>query len=448
MRIEIGSAIVADILKTGDPRPYIEHGLTREWATDPFNLERTAIFHGQEQEAFVYVLDHFGKHGKVPSVDLFRTGFPKESLPLPERREQTSEIVELAVNALNEVRLIVGVDEFQRLMDAGDFVGAAQIMAEVSRKITTTLDEAGTTSSWDDPSFDVDAMLDERTDRGPGFGISELDENFVGFQPGDLVTLIGRAKSNKTTAVAISAYHAWSGTRKMGGEQVVDPRRVLIVTFEVSEKHFRQRLTAYGAEIEPMRLILQTKDKYLDDHKRKQVKDFWDATVKPTGTRDLKIHQPRSSFTVTDLDALIQKHEPDIVYVDGVYFMYDPATGETAGEHRGQDNIARQLKTLAVKHEIPIVVTHQAREKQLGKAGGGFSDVAAMGGTAFRMASDLSLTLDGGQDGVTWTCTAARLAYLPTIVVSFDWDNFKMVVTLPKAGGGDEGEDADTSGFR
>lgn len=441
--IEIGTAIIADILKTGDPRPYTEHGWTRDWATDPFNLERAAVFHGQEQDAYAFVLSHFERHGKTPPVDLFRAGFPESVFPFPRNAGyQTSELVEQALGAVREVQLITGVDEYQRLMVAGDFVGAAGVMAEVSRKIAATAADSGVTSTWDDPDFDIDAMLDERTDRGPGFGIKELDEEFIGFQPGDLVTLVGRAKSNKTTSVAVSAYHAWTGKRAIGQGMVVEPRKVLIVTFEVSEKHFRQRITAYGAKIEPMRLILQTKDSYLDANQRRSVKEFWQEANK---TRDLLIHQPRSRFTVADLAQLIEKHEPDIVYVDGVYFMTDPTTGETAGEYKGQDNIARDLKTLAVKHQIPIVITHQAREKQLGKSGGGFSDTAAMGGTAFRMASDLVMTLDGGADGVvTWLCSAARLKYLPTIRIKWKWETFEMEIVVES----ESGDEENTEDFR
>jgi HAE1 family hydrophobic/amphiphilic exporter-1 len=58
------------------------------------------------------------------------------------------------------------------------------------------------------------------------------------------------------------------------------------------------------------------------------------------------------------------------VYVDGFYFMLDRQTGKNGGSWEGHDNLAREMKELAMRREIPVIVTHQVREKQLtGKKG-------------------------------------------------------------------------------
>jgi replicative DNA helicase len=63
-------------------------------------------------------------------------------------------------------------------------------------------------------------------------------------------------------------------------------------------------------------------------------------------------------MTVTGLKSKIEKLKPDIVFVDGVYLMIDEATGES-NTPQALTNITRNLKRLAQKENIPIVITTQ-----------------------------------------------------------------------------------------
>ena len=65
-----------------------------------------------------------------------------------------------------------------------------------------------------------------------------------------------------------------------------------------------------------------------------------------------------SAMTVTGLKSKIEKLKPDIVFVDGVYLMIDEATGES-NTPQALTNITRNLKRLAQKENIPIVITTQ-----------------------------------------------------------------------------------------
>ena len=89
----------------------------------------------------------------------------------------------------------------------------------------------------------------------------------------------------------------------------------------------------------------------------------------------------------------------------------------------GHDNLANDLKKLGMNHMIPIVITHQVREKQLtGKKGAGIDDGAMMGGTAIIMYADLVLGVDVDDDKLrTLSCTRSRLKYLDTVHGTWDW---------------------------
>jgi replicative DNA helicase len=65
-----------------------------------------------------------------------------------------------------------------------------------------------------------------------------------------------------------------------------------------------------------------------------------------------------SATTVSALSAKVEKLQPDIVFVDGVYLMIDEITGE-ANSPQALTNITRALKRMAQKYQKPVVITTQ-----------------------------------------------------------------------------------------
>ena len=76
-----------------------------------------------------------------------------------------------------------------------------------------------------------------------------------------------------------------------------------------------------------------------------------------------------------------------------------------------------------MNHLLPVIITHQVREKQLtGKKGKGIDDGAMMGGTGIIMFADMVLGFDVDDDMLrTISCTRSRLNYLDTVYGKWDW---------------------------
>jgi RecA-family ATPase len=73
-----------------------------------------------------------------------------------------------------------------------------------------------------------------------------------------------------------------------------------------------------------------------------------------------------ASRTVTGLSAKIEKYSPDILFVDGMYLMFDEDTGETETE-RSLRSLTRAMKRVAQRYDIPVVVSTQTlRSKRVG----------------------------------------------------------------------------------
>jgi hypothetical protein len=269
--------------------------------------------------------------------------------------------------------------------------------------------------SWDDPEYDVEGRIHRKLTHGIKTGIKGFDEQegFMGFQPGSLTCYLGRAKAGKTSFALLSALQAF-----------FQGKRVLFHSFEIAagripgEPGVTDRMDSLGAQINMLKYMQGQLDATDAELLRDFRKDWGDE-------KRFEIVQPTGRFTVADLEADIERFRPDVVFVDGFYFMTDAATGKTGANWEGHDNIANDLKSLAMSRMLPVVITHQVREKQLnGKKGGGIDDSAMMGGTAIIMFADLVIGVDADPDTHirTLSCTRSRLMYLTTVHGQWDWD--------------------------
>jgi hypothetical protein len=300
-------------------------------------------------------------------------------------------------------------------------------MMATARKVLHQQSEAAITVTWDRADYDLEERLSVIREPGPGFGIDELDKHFAGSQPGQLMALVGRKKAGKTTFLLQSAYHAWYGRKAIGDQEGLEPRRVMFISTEIPEEDVRDMLVCYGAGVNPGPYLSSTKKFRLSPADEDKMRQYWKNEMSGGAAEAFCVVQPVSKFTMNDLEYEMEKFEPDIVYIDGFYFLTDAATGRTPGSSwEAHDNMAKDLKNLAMRNRIPVWVTHQAREKQLGKAGGGFHDTAMMGGTGLGMAADMVFTIDKGDDRVvTIKNTAARRGYIPTIKGEWDYETFE-----------------------
>jgi predicted ATP-dependent serine protease len=265
---------------------------------------------------------------------------------------------------------------------------------------------------WDSKEYDLEGRIHREITRGVMTGIPGLDDQdgFYGFQPGSMTCYLGRAKAGKTSFALLSAMRAWE-----------DGKKVLFLTFEIaagklpSEPGVADRLDCFGSGID----LLHYMQGELTREEQDKLREFRSTCTDEA----FRIVQPIGKYTVDDLEAEVDRYEPDVVYIDGFYFMTDRETGKSGGQWEGHDNLANDLKLLAMGHMVPVVISHQVREKQLtGKKGAGIDDGAMMGGTAIIMFADLVLGVDANEEGLrTLSCTRSRLQYLKTIHGTWNW---------------------------
>lgn len=422
--MNLGREIVACALREGTLKPFIDAGITEDWLTSFEDLTRNAVFSDPDLGAYGTLLRHWSNHSKLPSLDMFRLSHPEQSYRLPNTAYTPAELVEVFNEDRERYLSQVGMSDIADLVQAGDTRGAVEMMERVARLIRQSRRTHGVALIWDSKSYDIEERLARVTPVGVRIGIPELDEQFRGFQKGNLITFLGRAKAGKTSFAILSALHAF-----LGKEDEYEALRVMIVTVEINAEGVADRLDAFGARIN----LTSYQEGTLDRTDKRQADQLRRWREKNVGMYDggyMTIVQPTMGYSVTDLEYDIDQYRPDVVYVDGFYFMLDRLTGKSGASWEGHDNLAREMKELAMRREIPVIVTHQVREKQLtGKKGAGIDDGAMMGGTGLIMASDMVLGIDADDNHVhTISCTRSRTGYLRTVKGTWDWNTSTFTV--------------------
>lgn len=426
--MNLGREIIACALRAGTLKPFIEAGITDEWLTDQVDLSRAAIFGTEDLSAYHTLLRHWTGHGKLPSLDMFRLSYPESAYRLPDTTYTPAELTEVFLEDRKRYLTEVSASDIADLVAAGDSDGALALMEQAARIIRSSRRTGGISLIWDDPQYGADDRMSRKTEPGVALGIPEVDDKFLGFQDGNLITILGRAKAGKTSFLILSALHAFLGDDRIA-------RRVMIVTVEITADSVCDRLDAFGAKIN----MLDYANGRLADWENKaqadRLRTFRRDKVEGYSGGNMHVIQPTSAYTITDLEYDIDQHQPDVVYVDGFYFLIDRLTGKNGGSWEGHDNLARELKELAMRRGIPVITSHQVREKQLtGKKGAGIDDGAMMGGTGLIMASDMVIGIDADDnpDGKakvhTVSCTRSRTGYFPTVRGTWDWDTSTFTV--------------------
>jgi replicative DNA helicase len=128
--------------------------------------------------------------------------------------------------------------------------------------------------------------------------------------------------------------------------------------------------------------------------------------------------------TISALAAKIQEHQPDALYIDGLYLM-DDENGEPKGSPQALTNISRGVKRLAQRFDIPIVGTTQVLPWKINNKRTRAITADSIGyTTAFIQDSDLILGVERNpdlEDQAIIRVVEARTAPRAEIHVKWDW---------------------------
>lgn len=324
--------LISRVVRTRDAAPAFEAGVDDNW-----------FFVDENRAVWKFLRTHWTKYGEIPSAVTVKDNFPTYRLLAVE--DSLEYLVDQLVEYRKRQKTIEVVQDAAELISEGNHDAAISIM---SSGIATLYDEGASQSSDVDLTHNPMERFEEylsvktRPNGLLGFstGFRTIDEATAGLQPEQLITIIAPPKTGKSVLAMQMAVNVHR-----------DGFVPMFQSFEMSNVEQKHRHDAMRAHIAHSRL---TRGKlYPEEEKRYKAE-----LAKMEEMHKFYLTDSTSAMTVTGLTAKAEKLKPDIIFVDGVYLMIDEVTGE-AGTPQALTNITRNLKRLAQKLEIPIVLTTQ-----------------------------------------------------------------------------------------
>jgi replicative DNA helicase len=324
--------LISKAVRDRDISELLERGLQDEW-----------FYVDENRAVWKFIRQHWTKYSEVPTATTVKDNFPNYRLLAVEdsisylldqlveyrKRQKTIEVVQLAADAVA----------------AGDHDSAITLMGSGVAKLS---DEGASQTSDIDLTKNTQTRYDEYLNiktrpnglLGIATGFQVMDVATAGLQPGQLVTVIAPPKTGKSVL-----------SLQMAVNTHEDGFVPLYQSFEMSNMEQQRRHDSMRAHISHGRLIRGALTP-LEEARYQKTLDHMD------GMHNFYLTDSVTASTITGLSLKIEKLQPDIIFVDGVYLMIDEVTGE-ANTPMALTNITRSMKRLAQKHRKPIVMTTQ-----------------------------------------------------------------------------------------
>lgn len=336
MAMDNESRLISAIITTGDISPVVERGLTPDWLYEP-----------EQQAVMRFILEHVEKYGSVPTRASLRSEYP--SYKIVTVSESPEYLIDKVAewNRANELK--AAVEELADMIGLDQYEEAATLLATSVVKVAfysprmarnnNVADPANIAAEWER----YDELTKHHGLLGYPTGFPTIDKATLGLQKGQLVTVLAQAKVGKTSLCL-----AMANTIYVAGLSV------LFISFEMGIDELTRRQRALMAHIS----FTNLQSGNLSAIEEKQYVEVLDAMEHEYG-HPFIIADASTGASVSAIEAQMNRFEPDVVFVDGIYMLTDEVTGDV-NTAQAITNNTRSLKRLATRAQVPIVINTQA----------------------------------------------------------------------------------------
>lgn len=296
---------------------------------------------------------HYGKHNSFPTHNTMQTAF--EHL----RFDGAPDEVAVELEKLEELYLR---SEVHRLFTAQNELlrqgtPPAAVLQQTMRQFSELGQQAFKTLDLDLTQYDSavqeykqrQLLRSEHGAQGVLSGLKSIDAAYpTGFAAGQFIVLLAWSGYGKSWASNLLAYNAW-----------LQGYKPMIVSMEMNTSTVRDRVYTVAGEG-----VLQN-TALVDGSVDPAVFEQWAATKFKGDVPGFVVvsTEGMDSPRPMTIDAKIQEHQPDIVFVDYHGLLDD--NRQSASSTERHKNVGRELKRLATKTQIPIVDLNQATASDL-----------------------------------------------------------------------------------
>ena len=341
---DVARRLISKIVSEGDFYPALNGQIRDTWFED-----------AEHRRVFQWMLDYYTRYKETPTAKALKLEFPAYQLL------KVDEPYQFYIDRFRDARtrLILadtGIDLQEALQD-GDLKLAKDRLSQGLNRVgaeVSSLSDLDVVLEWRsryDQYEEMRHMVDEGTLTGIPTGFPTYDNITGGFHDEQFILFVGQMKAGKSWLMMKSALAAQEAGKK-----------VLFITFEMS---LNEQLARYDALVSGTDSNKWLRNKLSDEDMRK----FKEGMRLRTNMEPFIISADISATTTpSGLSGKIDEHQPDIVYVDGVYLM-ENELGHQSGTAQAYTSLSRSMKRLAQRAGIPIVGTMQALPGKIDKSG-------------------------------------------------------------------------------
>lgn len=313
----------------------LDAGVTEEMFLDP-----------DGRRAFAFAARFCREYSRSPTPRVMKTELPDYRL-LPDVKEPLAYWIDRVRRDWRQHAWDEAGDRMADALEAKDPDRASAIAEETARR---TADSGGRKTVSIADLLDHYWNLWESRAKGES-GLIGIDTGFpsvnaatLGWQPSQLITIAGLGGAGKSTLLMLMAREAQR-----------QKRSPYFMSFEMTEEEQIGRYVAMEIGVPYNRLIAGK----LEDREKRR---FFEARTRIIEAEVFTLCTDiLRSATVPGLEAeLRRRRRPDVVFVDGVYLMRDPETRKSGADWQAMTNITRDMKQMAQRLEIPVVMSTQA----------------------------------------------------------------------------------------
>lgn len=387
--------LLSKAIRDRNIKPLIECGVQEDW-----------FFNDLNRQVWKFIVKHNEKYGEVPTAVTFKDNFPTYTLLAVE--DNIEYLLDQLIEYRKRQKTIDALLDAQQAVAQQDHNSALQTMAQAAQVLMNdgvreSLDENLSDSPMD--RYDEYMAIKTRPNGllGLSTGFKTIDDITSGVMKQQLWTIAAPPKTGKSVLAMQMAIKAQD-----------ENQRVMFQSFEMTAREMKTRYDAMRSHISHKRLIMgglqpDEEKRYLA-HLAVDRDDFW-------------MPDTVASRTITGLCAKVEKYQPDILFVDGMYLMFDEETGETESE-RSLRSLTRGMKRVAQRYDIPVVVSTQTLRS---KMRGGKVTADSIGYTSsFLQDSDIVLVLQRQDEeddtSRSLTVAASRISGMGSTDLLWDWE--------------------------
>jgi replicative DNA helicase len=332
--------LISRAIRTRDISPLLERGVESSWF---FNEDSRVIWD--------FLRNHWTKYQEVPTATTVLDNFPTYKLLAVD--DSLDYLLDQLIDFRKRQKSIEVVQQAADAIAVGDHNSAIKIMGQ---GFATLIDEGSSIPSEIDLTKNAMGRYQEYLDiktrpnglLGLATGFQVMDMATAGLQPGQLVTIIAPPKTGKSVLAMQMAVNVHN-----------DGFVPMFQSFEMSNLEQQHRHDAMRAHISHGRMVRGALNPSEETRYQKMLTDM-------EGMHKFYLTESISGATVSQLAIKLEKLRPEILFVDGVYLMFDEISQER-GTPLALKNITQSMKRLAQKYGIPIVQSTQVLSYKMKK---------------------------------------------------------------------------------